>query len=389
MPTRREFVVGTAVATGGVKRAFASVGDATQSSRGSRPTKPLRILFLGGTGFIGSHHVHAALRRGHRVAVFSRGTRSTELPPEVERLTGDRNGNLESIERRDWDSVVDLATYVPGWVRSLGEALNGRVRHYTFISSVGVYDNPAAILRDSDERSKLERYTGAEDPYRITELNEDATYGSMKVLCEQEAKRQFSQSLIVRPGVIVGPTDSVGAFTYWAVRVEKGGEVLAAGDPLARVQLIDVRDLAEWVIRMIEARETGPYNASGPAMPMGWAELLGALRGPTSGYLKLTWVPTSWLSERAIQPWSNLLYWPCEIGRPGLMHTINDKAIAQGLTFRPLSETIADTRTWYNSLPTERQAQVLQGIQGTNTAAIQDSMAREREILEDWHAHSR
>jgi 2'-hydroxyisoflavone reductase len=347
-------------------------------------SKPLRILILGGTGNIGPYHVQAALSRGHQVSVFSRGKRPSDFPAEVEMLTGDLNGDLDSIKNRDWDAVLDVATFGPRWIRVLGEALKGRAGHYTFISTDSVYDTPMSNPAGSREGDKVVEYTGTEDPYSITEFREVDEYRQLKVLCEREAEKQFpGEALILRPTFIVGP--STGELTYWPVRMERGGQILAAGDPLADVQLIDVRDMAEWIILMIEQRERGIFNAVGPATPMGFAEMLGAIRGITSAAVSLVWVPVKWLQEQNVPPiWSNPLMWLTEAGIPGLMRVRNDKAIARGLTFRTLSVTAADSLSWYRNQPPDRQSSFLLGLNGVG--CVEDSMTRERELLNAWHA---
>lgn len=347
-------------------------------------SKALRILILGGTGNIGPHHVRAALGRGHRVSVFSRGQRPSEFPAEVECLTGDRSSNLDAIKNRDWDAVLDLATYGPVWVRTLGEALKGRVGHYTFISSVSVHENPGGNAGGTREEDKVVEYTGTDDPYSITEFRDVDEYRQLKVLCEREAQKQFpGRTLIVRPAFIIGPDDS--SFSYWPVRMERGGEVLVAGDPLAPVQMIDVRDMAGWIVSMVERREQGAFNAVGPAMPMGFAEMLGAVRGVTAAPLSLVWVPVSWLQAQNVPPvWCNPLMWLTEGGIPGMLSMRSEKAVASGLTFRPLGVTATDTAAWYKSQPPERQSSLTMGLNGVGS--IEDSMKLERELLDKWHA---
>ncbi|GFE91882.1 reductase [Steroidobacter agaridevorans] len=304
----------------------------------------------------------------------------------MEQLTGDRNSDLESIKGRDWDAVIDTATYGPIWVRTLGQALKDRVGHYTFISTVGVYDHPGANEDGTDETNKRAEYKGA-DAYSITQSQNLSQYGELKALCETEAEKQFPErTLIVRPGTIVGPNDSGGVFTYWAMRIEAGGEILVAGDPLSPVQMVDVRDIAEWVIRMIEIGETGAFNLVGPALPLGWAEFLGALRGLSSSEVSLTWVPVEWVRKQGISsPLSSVLFWPAEVGFPGIMRMKNDKARSKGLTFRPISVTVSDTRAWFRNQAVDRQKQLLMGLDGTNKA-LEESMAIERELLAAWHS---
>jgi 2'-hydroxyisoflavone reductase len=383
MPNRRQFLL--QAATAGLAGSILGVGGAQPIQAAERDSsKALRILILGGTGNIGPYHVRAALSRGHKVSVFSRGNRSSDFPAEVELLTGDRNGKLDSIKNRDWDEVLDVATFGPMWVRTLGEALKGRVGHYTFVSTDSVYDNPIANRNGTREEDKVVEYTGTEDPYSITEFREVNEYRALKVLCERESQKQFpGKTLIVRPTFIVGPSD--GDFTYWPVRMERGGEILVAGDPLARVQMIDVRDLAEWIILMVEQREHGIFNAVGPATPMGFAEMLGAVRGMTSSPISLVWVPVTWLQEQKVPPiWSNPLMWPTEGGIPGLMRIRNNKAITRGLAFRALSVTAADAASWYRKQPPDRQRNLLLALNGIGS--IEDSITRERELLNAWHA---
>jgi 2'-hydroxyisoflavone reductase len=340
----------------------------------------MRVLILGGTGFIGPHFVRAAVDRGHRVSVFNRGRQLADLPLGVEILTGDRDGELESIKHRGWDAVFDLATYVPNRVRTLGQALRGRVRHYTFISTIMVYRFPGA----GDEQSELQVYDGCEDPYALREPGRH--YGPLKVLCEREAELQFPQSVLaIRPGHIVGPGERSGLFTYLVARLEQGGEILAGGDPLTLVQLIDVRDLAEWAVSSAETGRTGAFTVTGPALPLTWSELLGGIRAVFSVPTRLIWVSLPWLFKRGLQPSSCLLFWPSQMGIPGFTELKVAKAIANGLNFRSLSTTVMDTLAWYRSQSVELQRAALAAFD-SNNKALADSMAREKELLAAWHA---
>jgi 2'-hydroxyisoflavone reductase len=388
VPNRRDFILQTTYASTALASSLHSAGYAARPPKPVR--KPLRILVLGATGHIGPHFVQAALARGHSVSAFVRAADShvlaqptqASLPPSVERLVGDRNGDLRSLMKREWDGVFDLATYGPIWVKTLGEALRDRVRHYTFISSADVYT--ASIVKhagDPDETSTVVEYTGTSDSYSpaLTTPDSDPSfqYGPLKVLCEREAEKQFpGKALIVRPSYIVGPNDSVGAFVYLPARMEKGGEILAAGDPLCQVDIIDVRDMAEWVVRMTESGTVGVFNASGPAMPLGWAELLGAIRGQFSTPLTLRWVPTAWLHEQGVTSvWNYFLFWS---GESDFGHLTNSKAIAHGLTFRPLDVTIGDTLAWYKRQPEKHRKFMLGSVEG--------SLVQEAELLRTWHA---
>lgn len=381
MPNRRDFLVqagavGSLLATGGARAG-------TSSDKRSSAGSPLNILLLGGTGYIGKHFADAAISRGHRVSVFSRGRlHSNELPDAVERLVGDRDkDDIESIKNRDWDAVFDLAAFVPSWVKTLGHALRGRVKHYTFVSSIVVYRYPAYA-----EESGLLRYTGSEDPYSFKSIEGHYEHiFALKVLCEEEARKQFPErTLIVRPSTIVGPGEKLGTLTYWVARMQQAGEVLAAGDALNPVQFIDVRDLAEWNIRMAEQQTVGTFNATGPAMPLSWCELLGALRANVSAPVGLTWVPVSWLTDRRLQAFSSHLFWPTESGILGTSRLSNKRARASGLTFRSLSTTIEGIALWYAGLPLEQRGEVLMAFDGKNRS-LEYAMRREAELLAEWH----
>src|SRR5438270_9768376 len=254
MITRRKFIqLSTAVGTVGfnVNELFAETS-----------MKPLRILILGGTGFTGPFQVKYALSRGHKVTVFNRGkTHPGELPKEVEQLIGDRNGQLEALKGKQWDVCIDNPTTLPAWIRDTAQILKGNVERYIFISTISVYADTGT---GPDENTPLAKYQGA-DAFKETleamKASGYKTYGPLKALSEQETEKWFpGKSLIIRPGLIVGPRDETDRFTYWPVRIDRGGEVLAPGNPSDPVQFIDGRDLAEWTIRMAENRETGIYN---------------------------------------------------------------------------------------------------------------------------------
>jgi len=385
MSNRRDFMLGTA-AFGAL--AHNDIRLANAENAVSTAAKPLRMLILGGTGYIGPHFVQAAVARGHKVSVFTRDKDRAELPVEVERLIGDRNGDLESLKNRDWDAILDLATYIPIWVRTLGQSLGARVRHYTFISTESVYQFPGAV----DEKSAVRKYTGAVDAYSASASPKTTEeYGALKALCEREAERHFpGRTLILRPGSIVGPGDDRDPHhNYWPVRMKRGGEILVAGDPFARVQIIDVRDLAEWAISMAERSETGVFNAIGPAMPVTYVEMLGGIRGTLSVPLTLTWVSASWLDEKQVPASYALRFWPSEADMPGFMHLANDKALSKGLTFRPWSTTVASILAWFEALPTELQKDLFAHVRAGDTGSLADLIAREQDILTLWHAQQK
>src|SRR5213594_3234984 len=301
--------------------------------------KPFRILILGGTGFTGPYQVRYALSRGHKVTTFNRGkTHKNELPEGVEQLIGDRNGQLDALKNRRWDVVIDNPTTLPAWVRDAAQILKDNVERYVFISTISVYGE---VKQGVDESAPVAKYEGP-DPYKETleamKAGGFKTYGPLKALSEKETEKWFpGKALIIRPGLIVGPHDETDRFTYWPVRIDRGGEVLAPGNPNDPVQFIDARDLAEWTIRMVENSETGIHNATGPAKPLGIGGMLDGIKGALKSNAKFMWVTEDFLTQQKVQPWSDMPVWT---GREsGLSRARIDRALAKGLTFRPLGET--------------------------------------------------
>ena len=336
--------------------------------------KPLRILILGGTGFTGPFQVRYALNRGHKVTTFNRGkTHPGELPAEVEQLVGDRNGNLEALKNRKWDVVIDNPTSLPAWVRDAAQVLKGNVDRYVFISTISVYGE---VKTSVDESAPTEKYEGA-DPYKETmeamRASGFKTYGPLKALSEKEAEKWFpGKALIIRPGLIVGPRDETDRFTYWPVRIDRGGEVLAPGKPDDPVQFIDGRDLAEWTIRMVENQESGIYNATGPAKPLGVGGMLNGIKDAEKSNATFTWVAEDFLTQQKVEAWSDMPVWTG--AESGLARTKIDKALGKGLTFRPLADTARDALAWFKSQSPERQAKMKAGL----------TPEREREVLDAW-----
>ncbi|MEY2484008.1 MAG: hypothetical protein QOK24_2536 [Verrucomicrobiota bacterium] len=371
--TRRRFIKVSAAAGG----AF-GLGLFPDARAAAEKTKPLRILILGGTGFTGPFQIRYALERGHKVTVFNRGkTHPGETPKEVEQLIGDRNGQLDALKNRQWDVVIDNPTMLPAWVRDAAQILKGNVERYVFISTISVFaDTSKAGIEES---APLAKYTGA-DPYKETRdtviASKFALYGPLKALSEQEAEKWFpKQTLVIRPGLIVGPRDETDRFSYWPVRIDRGGEVLAPGNPTDPVQFIDGRDLAEWVIRMVEGRETGVYNATGPAQPLGVGAMLEGIKTANKSNANFTWVNADFLETQKVAPWSDMPVWVPPRGEEGGMGRISIKwALGKGLTFRPLAETARDTLAWFKAQPAERQ-KLKAGL----------SPEREAEVLAAWH----
>src|SRR5437870_7261386 len=371
---RRRFIRLTAASAG----AFALNARST-TLFAEKSVKPLRILILGGTGFTGPYQVRYALSRGHKVTTFNRGkTHPDELPNQVEQLIGDRNGKLDSLKGRQWDVVIDNPTTLPAWVRDAAQVLQGNVDRYVFISTISVYGE---VKTGPDENAPTEKYEGT-DPYKETleamKAGGYKTYGPLKALSEKEAEKWFpGKTLIIRPGLIVGPRDETDRFTYWPVRIDRGGEVLAPGTPSDPVQFIDARDLAEWTIRMAENRETGIYNATGPAEPLGIGEMLNGIKGALNSNTKFTWIPADFLKQQKIEAWSDMPVWAGD--ELGLARTNISHALAKGLTFHPLTETARDTLAWFKSQPQDRQSHLRAGL----------TPEREAEVLTAWHKQQR
>jgi len=278
--SRRKFLKLSALAGGSVGLGLVPAMSALGSSAGSsgKARKPLRILILGGTGFTGPFQVKYALSRGHKVTVFNRGkTHPGELPKEAEQLIGDRNGQLDALKGRKWDVCIDNPTTLPVWVRDAAQILKGNIDRYVFISTISVFSDVSKV--NMDESGPLAEYKGADamkETQETLRASNYGLYGPLKALSEKETEKWFpGKALIIRPGLIVGPGDESDRFTYWPVRVARGGEVLAPGTPNDPVQFIDARDLAEWTIRMVEQRNAGTFNATGPAYKLTMGKMLG------------------------------------------------------------------------------------------------------------------
>jgi 2'-hydroxyisoflavone reductase len=312
----------------------------------------LRVLVIGGTKFLGRAFVEAALARGHELTLFNRGETNPDLFPDVEKLRGDRAGDLSPLEGRTWDAVVDTSGYVPSVVRASAELLRD-VSLYAFVSSVSVYADFSSAPHEESACAELEDASA-------DELAEDSSnYGALKALCERAVSEVFRErSLIVRPGLIVGPHDPTGRFSYWAHRLARGGEILAPGPPEHRAQFIDVRDLAEWLVLCVERRVTGVFNATNEGVPWG-ALLAGA---------EVTWVSSEHLTEHGVGEWMELPLWIGDPAWAGMHRTVISRAVNAGLRFRPVAETLAGAA----------DAPAVEGVGLTP--------AREAELLSAWHA---
>jgi 2'-hydroxyisoflavone reductase len=309
----------------------------------------VKLLLLGGTVFLGRHLVEAAQARDHEVTLFNRGQHNAALFPEVEKLRGNRDGDLAALQGRRWDAVIDTCGYVPRVVRASAELLADAVDHYTFISTISVFANTSTPgIDESGAVGKLADET--------TEEVTNEAYGPLKALCEQAAERAMpGRVLNIRPGLIVGPHDPTDRFTYWPYRVAQGGEVLAPGRPEYRVQFIDARDLAEWAIRMAEARQTGTYNATGPDYALTLSQVLEECKRQSGSDARFIWVDEKRLLDAGATPWMEVPLWIPESDPDAAgFSAINcNKAFVAGLTFRPLGETIRDTLAWDATRPAD------------------------------------
>jgi 2'-hydroxyisoflavone reductase len=305
-------------------------------------------------------------------------TRPDFFKGRVEQLIGDLNADMSELKGRKFDVVIDIPTMYPYWVRNVAQYLTGNVGLYVFVSTESVYPDNSKPW--ADETDRLATVPEGVDPY-MTPTSSRQYYGPLKAFCEQLVQKTYPASLIIRPGLIVGPLDPSDRFTYWPVRIDQGGEVMAPGTPSDPIQIIDSRDLAEWTIRMVENRETGPYNACGPAKEMGMGAMLDGIKEAIKSTATFTWVPADFLRENGIRGWSNMPVWMNPAGNNvAFSRKSNAKAVAKGLTFRPLAVTARDTLAWAKTRPAEQQQALAEGkIAGT-------SRAKETDVLAAWKA---
>ncbi|MCH8908298.1 MAG: epimerase [Candidatus Heimdallarchaeota archaeon] len=308
------------------------------------------ILIIGGTKFLGRALVRVALDNNHNLTLFNRGKTNPDVFPEVEIIKGDRDGGLENIGDRTWDVVIDTCGYVPRIVKSSVEYLNGKVGRYVFISSISVYT----------ESSEIDRKEDAEVIHLEDKTTEDImggpdNYGGLKYLCEQEVSNGFEKSLIIRPGLIVGPYDPTHRFTYWAVRIRKGGKILIPNDVSYPIQIIDVRDLAEFTIKLSEDKVTGVFNVTGPKPDITVGHIYQTSKSFSDNDPEFVKAGDSWLLDNKVTPWSEMPLWIPDASGRALMQVNIDSAIENGLTFRSLETIIRDTLDWYDDVDGKNQ----------------------------------
>ena len=380
--SRRDFVGRSAAACGALTLGLANTAFGLAPEPTNRVARaPLRILFIGGTGFIGPHMVRAALAGGHTPTLFNRGRTNPHLFPDVEKLRGDRDGGLGVLEGRTWDAVIDTSGYIPRLVRDSAELLRGAVDQYLYVSTTDAYRTYNIVDMDEDAPMAV-----LEDP---TTEDVSSFYGPLKAQCEREVRDVFpTRATVVRPTWIVGPGDRSTHFSYWLQRINRGGEVLAPGDPTDPVQIIDARDLAAFVVHLLETETFGTYNAVGPEAELSIAELLYGIRAVTAAATRFTWVDADFLAEQEAYPWRDLpLWWPPRDdypGPPGMsigggtgFGLISRKrSVAAGLRFRPLAVSAKETLDWFLTWEDEWETRQRSGL----------TLEREADILAAWHA---
>ncbi len=384
MTSRRKFLGGLAAAGVGLgsgcvpaesRNVTGRSNAGTQLEGISRAQRPLRILILGGTSFLGPAEVEYALARGHTLTLFNRGQTNPHLFPDVEKLVGDRaTPDYSALEGREWDAVIDNSANVAKWVQDAVELLEDSTGRYLFVSSISAHkDNSIIGLKEDGPVFTREDY----DEVIETEADFGTAFGPNKAQAERDTLETFGdRGLVVRPGLIVGPGDRSHRFTYWPVRVDRGGEVLAPGDGTDFTQIVDVRDLGAFLVKLVEDEANGTFLATGPEAPMTMAELLYGCRAVTSTPVSFTWVDADFLQEHEVGAWMEMPCWmfPSD-DMKGFSTYDCSKAFAAGLTFRPLAETARDTLDWYHTLPEERQ-QMQTGI----------DPEKEARVLQAWHA---
>ena len=366
--TRRDFVRNSVRAGGalGVLGAFGPLACAPTDEGGADGPGPQRILILGGTRFIGPYQVKYALDRGHEVSIFTRGR--TEPPffhdyfERVEHLIGDRDNDLSALAGREWDAVIDNSASIPRWVAMTTDLLRGQVDRYLFVSSISAYADFAAVGID-------ESYPAGQ--LSAPDVEDMSEYGPMKARCEAINTEVFGDGAInVRPGLIVGAGDNTDRWTYWPVRVARGGEVMAPNSPTDPVQNIDARDLSEWIVRLVETPgNAGTYNATGEVQQFG--TMLEEIRAALGSDATFTWVPAEFMAEHGVRPWGHMTNWvPPEGETIGMNQVSVAAAVEAGLTFRPIGDTARETVDWWNTLPEERRAEPRAGLPADLEAEI-------------------
>ncbi len=366
MPSRRNFIKNASLTA-------ASISTLSLSSLVLSEGKKLKILVLGGTGFLGPHTVNAAVAQGHTVTLFNRGKTNPNMFPDLEKIKGDRNtDDIKQLAGRKWDVVIDTSAYYPRSVNLAMSALKDNIQQYLLVSTISVYADWSKV--GMDETAPVGTL---DDP--TTETITGTTYGPLKALCEQAAEKHMpGRVTIIRPGLIVGPRDKTDRFTYWPVRIKKGGRVLAPGDGNDFIQIIDVRDLAEWMVYCLNHSIIGVYNAQSNGGDITIKKLLNTCVKELNPSAELVWVDTEFLQQQQVAAWQEMPTWiPPEGDYLGSGTMSSKLAYSNGLKERPLNVIVKDCYDWFASLPKERQAKLRAGI----------SQEKEAKVLKAWDEH--
>ena len=366
---RRDFVYAMSAAA-------LAVSQAISAKDKPRPAKPLSILVLGGTKFLGVHIVELALKRGHSVTLFNRGKTNADLFPRLEHLKGDRDAQLDSLKGKRWDAVIDDSGYVPRHVRLSAELLAPNVQRYLFISTISVY---ASFAQANSEDSPLGKIAD-----ETTEKVDGGAYGPLKALCEKAAEAAMpGRVTVVRPGLIVGPRDPTDRFTYWPARAARGGEMAAPGTAKDRIQFIDSRDLAAFALNLVETQTVGTFNATSPPGMFSMGELVQASITAANAAVKpapaphAIWLPADFLEKEKVQPWSDMPVWIPESGEYAAFAEANvSKAMRAGMSIRAIQPTVSDTLAWHLQRPEAERVKLAAGL----------TPEREQELLKTWQA---
>ncbi len=330
--------------------------------------QPLRVLILGGTGFIGPHTIEVLRRSGHRITLFNNDADSAKKYPDLESLFGNRDGKIEALSKGEWDVVIDNSGYVTRHVKLTADALKGRVGHYIFISSISAYaDLTKPGLTETYPLARLK------DP-KVEEVT-DETYGGLKAACEDVVRAVYgSRAAIIRPTYIVGPGDNSDRFTYWPVRASRGGEMLAPGTSGDPVQFIDVRDLAEFIAACAEHRYAGDFNLCNPPRSVSMGQLLDTSRTISKANTKVVWVDEKFIEAQKFEGNEIPIWSPTKGKDAGAALVDPARAVAKGLKFRPLNTTVSDTLAWHATRPAERREKLRAGF----------TPEQERALLDKW-----
>ncbi len=368
MQNRREFI-GSGMAALGAATAF------NPAALLAAPA-PKRILILGGTGFVGPHQVRRALERGHQVTIFNRGrTAPGMFGKEVEELAGDRASDLTALRGRRWDAVIDESASLssaPEWVRLSADLLKDATDQYLFISTRSVYLNTSRVPMTADAPVLTRENAPIPEGRPLT-------YGHAKAYAEKEAHALMpGRVTVVRPGLIIGPGDDTDRFTYWPVRIARGGEVLVPGDGSDHVQIIDVRDLVAFCVKLVEDRTYGVFNAVGPHLGQPFREFVERIHRGVASTATYTWVDADFLRANGAAPYGRELpvFQVMRGATAGFARFDLTPEIAAGLTVRPMEVSARDTLEWFRSQPAERQAALRTGF----------TPERERDLLALWRA---